>query len=184
MTNRRSFLSSLVGLVAGGAAAAVITTGQVQAESVSACECSPWLVESLAREITTETGEWKEAILRTRDKSKPMVVTRYGCCGCEINLPIGAHHPDWTYTARSLTAQERSTFKREYGNMAGYLLHSGPSDGRFEYRGFILNGRREGWNVSIRSLDRSTLLRQQILASVEQDIRNNGSIREALTNSL
>lgn len=173
MTNRRAFLSSLTGLVVGGAAAMVATReaktesqsvvitvrsndGHIvkvlNADSDKTCECMPELAENLAREIMSDTGEWKESILRTRSKDRPMLATRYGCCGCEVSLASGAHHPDWTYKVRPLTSAERSSFRQEYGNMAGYLLHTGPSDSRFEYRGFILNGRREGWNVSIRTL--------------------------------
>lgn len=109
--------------------------------------------ETLAREIITETGEWKQGIVRAGDrKGKPMIVTRHGCCGCELTLEQGKSHPDWTYQLRHLTTEENRTFHEEYGKVAPLLIGMSMSDG-FQIRGFILNGREEGWNLSVRKIE-------------------------------
>lgn len=155
MTNRRSFLSSLAGASTAAWAIAYVPISEAQAESINrhyaTCECSGMMVEALAHEIINETGGWKEHILSTRKNGGPMVVTRHGCCCIEIALKDGSHHPDWTYTYRQLTIEERRSFHEEYGNSAPLLtcLTFNPT---MEIRGFILNGRREGWNLSVRTI--------------------------------
>lgn len=151
MSTRRNFLSSLCGLLAGVSVSALSTrSATARQSSTSVCGNPCFGVEAVAREIMTETGDWKEELTKHRSKNLPMVVTRYGCCGCEITLREGTHHPDWTYTTRLLTEHEQKTFREEYGNTAPLILALAPTDARFEYRGFILNGRREGWNFSVR----------------------------------
>lgn len=106
-------------------------------------------LETTAREIMQETGEWKQAILRSRTV-KRIFVTHRGCCGCEITLPEGANHPDWQYTRRNLTLAERESFHAEYGQQAPLLLDTNITP-TMRIRGFILDGRREGWNLSVRT---------------------------------
>lgn len=105
-------------------------------------------LEITAREMMEETGEWKQAILKSRT-NKRMLVTHRGCCGCEIALLAGANHPDWKYTRRNLTPSERESFHAQYGQQASFLrgLQITPT---MQIRGFILNGRQEGWNYSVR----------------------------------
>jgi Ni,Fe-hydrogenase I small subunit len=93
-----------------------------------------------------ETGEWKQDLIRTR--TCPLVFTFYGCCGCEVSLPKGAEHPDWNYVRRNLTNNEHASFHDEYGRQAELLLHLEISK-NLNIRGFVLNGRKLGWNLSV-----------------------------------
>jgi hypothetical protein len=104
-------------------------------------------VESLARDLMAETGEWKETIRDRSDGKNPIIVTRRGDCVCEVRLPNGKHHPDWEYKVRTITDDERAAFKEEYGNVAPLLLGM-PMGTDYEIRGFVLNGRIKGWNLS------------------------------------
>jgi hypothetical protein len=108
--------------------------------------------ETLAREIIAETGGWKRDLLRSRKrKDLPMVASRQGCCGCEIRLNDKHHEGEWTYHLRALTTHEKQAFQQEYGRSAALLLHQQMGDG-FKVRGFILNGRKEGWNISVKRI--------------------------------
>lgn len=101
-------------------------------------------VEQLARAFIAETGAWKEDLGR----HGPMVVTLNGQEACEITLPEGAHHPDWIFECRMLTESERLSFLAEYGRV-GYSLILRQVIGGREIRGFILNGRQDGWQLSV-----------------------------------
>jgi hypothetical protein len=119
--------------------------------TVERCECDPqgpFGVESLARVLMAETGEWKEQIRDRRDGKNPIIFTHRGCCCCEISLQAGAHHPDWTYKVRPLSADELSEFRCEYGNTADLLTSVSLGNG-MGIRGFVLNGRIPGWNLSV-----------------------------------
>lgn len=147
--NRREFIAK-----SAGAVAIAVCSGRAVAGNAFTLEplcdnqmCANFL-EATAREMMEETGEWKQAILKSRT-NKRMLVTHGGCCGCEIALPEGAKHPDWQYTRRNLTPAERESFHLEYGQQAPFLrgLQITPTA---QIRGFILNGRQEGWNYSVR----------------------------------
>lgn len=147
--NRRELISK-----GAGAVAIAVCSGRAVAGNAFTLEplcdnqmCANFL-ETTAREIMEETGEWKQAILKNRTV-KRMLVTRTGCCGCEITLPKGSNHPDWQYTRRNLTLAERESFNAEYGRQASFLLGMDISP-TMRVRGFILDGRREGWNLSVR----------------------------------
>lgn len=147
--NRRELLT-----VGAGAVAVACISGRVVAGNGFSLEplcdnqmCVTFL-ETTAREIIEETGEWKQAIFRSRT-NKRALVTHRGCCGCEVTLPEGANHPDWRYTRRNLTPAERESFHKEYGQQASFLLGMDIAP-TMRIRGFILDGRREGWNFSVR----------------------------------
>lgn len=136
-----------------GAAATMCVSGRAVAGNVFAPQslcvnqgCINFL-EATAREIMVETGEWKQGIIRSRSV-KRMLVSRWGCCGCEITLPENANHPDWQYVRRNLTLAEKESFHREYGQQAPLLLGLEVSPG-LKVRGFILDGREMGWNLSV-----------------------------------
>lgn len=104
--------------------------------------------EGVARAIIEETGSWK---LNLHDWTKRvMVVTRDGRSACEIRLTSPGHHPYWTFRRRWLTREERESFRAEYGRSHWLLLGVGISE-RTQIRGFILNGRKDGWNLSTAS---------------------------------
>lgn len=111
--------------------------------------------EDLARKIMSETGEWKETIRDRRDGRNPIVVTVRGCCCCEVTLLDGAHDPEWTFKTRALTVEERQSFHAEYGQQAALLFAMGFPEQRYRIRGFILNGRIPGWNLSVYSKAKS-----------------------------
>lgn len=147
--NRRE----LIGMAAGVVAIAVCRGRAVAGNAFTPeplCDnqmCANFL-ETTAREIMEETGDWKEGILRNRTV-KRMLITRYGCCGCEVTLPTGSSHPNWRYSRRNLTRAERDSFHAEYGRQAPLLLGTNITP-TMQIRGFILDGRREGWNLSVR----------------------------------
>lgn len=150
--NRRELIAK-----SAGAVAIAVCSGRAIAGNAFTVEplcdnqtCANFL-ETTAREIMTETGEWKQAILRGRSV-KWILVTLKGCCGCEITLPKGANHPDWRYVRRNLTTTEREAFHAEYGQQAPLLLGTNITP-IMKIRGFILNGRQEEWNLSVRFID-------------------------------
>lgn len=101
--------------------------------------------EALARTIIRETGSWK---LHLYDWTKRvMVVTRDGQSACEIGLASPSHNPYWTFKRRWLTHEERESFQAEYGRSHWLLMGVGISE-TIPIRGFILNGRKDGWNLS------------------------------------
>lgn len=113
--------------------------------------CTRWFCENFleltAREFIQETGDWKKEMGLPR-AGKPMVYSFYGCCGCQISLDKDGN---WQYERRSLTVGEHRAFKEEYGNQA-YLLHGLEVGNAFQIRGFVLNGRKEGWSLSTKSI--------------------------------
>lgn len=102
-------------------------------------------VEQLARVIIAETGEWKESL----ERRGPMVVTCHGREACEITLPKNAHHPDWVFQRRMLTESEKASFEAEYGRSGHYLILGQQMGTKRQIRGFILNGRLDGWQLSV-----------------------------------
>lgn len=145
--NRRTLLVNSGKAVAGVALLGSVTPAQHVTELSDTHVCSrlcEYHADKLARQIIAETGEWKQSL----ERHGPMVVTTHGQVCCEITLPLGKRHPDWTFTPRSMTRDEQESFMLAYGK-AGfwYLLNSSIGSGRL--RGFILNGRTDGWNVSV-----------------------------------
>lgn len=148
--NRRELLQQ-GGYAAIGTAILIANPNTSAARNAPKCECDPqgpFGVAFLSRVLMAETGEWKEWIRDRRDGRNPIVFTRRGCCCCEISLHNGAHHPDWTYKVRSLSASEEADFRREYGNSADLLTALSLGSG-FVIRGFVLSGRIPGWNLSV-----------------------------------
>lgn len=122
-------------------------TPKAAVETVQPCErfsCSTML-ETLARESIAETAQWKRELGLPR-KGQPMVYSLYGCCGCEVTVDAKG---EWVFTTRPLTQSEQASFKEEYGNQAPLMLAMNPTKS-LEIRGYVLNGRREGWNLSVR----------------------------------
>jgi hypothetical protein len=108
-------------------------------------ECGPYCfqsAETVAREIINETDQWKRGTHNWRNRV--MVVTRCGCAGCEIALRAD----EWQYKQRPLTTEEQRSFKAEYGQVS-FLLLSLDLSPSTRIRGFILNGRKNGWNLSV-----------------------------------
>ena len=146
--NRRSLLRglSLTGLVAMFASAGRSSTAVAGTNSDH--ECGDYCYEqadTVAREIIKETDHWKRQIHDWQ--KRVMVVTRCGHAGCEISL----RDNEWQYKQRALTSDEREGLIREYGRSASLLLVLGFNDST-KIRGFILNGRADGWNLSIERL--------------------------------
>lgn len=112
------------------------------------CEDScAWFNKKLAVRIMDETGDWKETVRDRANGKNPIVVTRAGGHCCEVTLQEGAHHPNWSYKTRLLTKEEHRRFLEEYGQAASLLLGMNVSES-MQIRGFIFNGRVEGWNIS------------------------------------
>ncbi len=146
--NRRSLIRSLVGVAAFVGFAPQVGTAATAGEPQSGHQCTDICfsdAENVARANIKETSGWK---LQTHDWTKRrMVVTRCGQAACEVTLAHPTHHPYREYRCRSLTTEEKASFRAEYGR-AHWLLRMSPD---FEIRGFILNGRCDGWNISVRS---------------------------------
>lgn len=102
-------------------------------------------LESTARQNIEETKTWKAYALRERGDAYSLF-TFYGCCGCEM-IPPDDTNAQWRFRRRNLTAVERELFYHEYGQQAPLLLTGGIAIGA-RIRGFVLNGRRAGWNFS------------------------------------
>lgn len=143
---RRSLLQSL-----GLAGLATLAIGQQNnAEVVGDPEghkCEQFCfdsAETIARQNIAETGSWKESL---HDWStRTMVVTRCGLAGCEVSKETG--RSDWRFRRRALSPDERCSFRDEYGRVAPLLL----TIEVMAIRGFILNGRHDGWNLSTGNL--------------------------------
>lgn len=144
--NRRSLIKSLAGFIALVAAlpkGASASRRNMSTPDVHDCNAFCFdAAEMLARRNIQETGDWK---LKLHDWSnRTMVVTRCGAAACEVSRE-GAI---WKYSRRSLTPKEASEFRAEYGRSHWLLMSQGASGGK-SIRGFILNGRHDGWNLSI-----------------------------------
>lgn len=101
-------------------------------------------VDRVARRIIEETGEWKQSLGRRG----AMIVTDHGQVCCEIVLPADAQHPEWEFTVRDMASRERESFAFEYGH-AGFWYLLGQQMGSRQVRGFIHNGRLDGWQLSV-----------------------------------
>lgn len=140
--NRRTLIRSIVGLAALLGVAPRLVCKSAGETLESDHECGAFCFDSaerIARLNIEETGEWKLAL---HDWSKRrMVVTRCGSAACEVRLASPGHHPYWEYTRRSLSPEEKGSFQAEFGRSHWLLL--------LDFRGFILNGRFNGWKPSV-----------------------------------
>lgn len=148
--NRRSLIRSLVGIAGLIGIPQVIKSRPTSEFAATDHECDAYCfdsAESIARANIEETGEWK---LRMHDWSKRrMVFTRCGAAACGVYLASPSHHPYWEYERRLLTPEETVSFQAEFGRRH-WLLLSGRKDGASSnIRGFILDGRYDGWNLSV-----------------------------------
>lgn len=143
--NRRSLIKSLAGLIAAvGLAPRPMRAAECSANSAADHECGPYCfdsAESMARANINETGGWKLSLHNWNRRT--MVVTRCGEAACEVRRT----RESWEYHRRSLTPEEKTSFHVEYGRVHWMLLAFSRSDARC-IRGFILNGRHDGWNIS------------------------------------
>jgi hypothetical protein len=55
---------------------------------------------------------------------------------------------EWQFKKRLLTIAEQRSFREEYGKQAPLLVGTNVTP-RLRIRGFILNGRKDGWNLSV-----------------------------------
>lgn len=138
--NRRSLIKSLAGLVAFVGAphmAQAVAHGNMDSDSDHECgDYCFYSAESIARANIKETGDWK---LTLHDwSSRRMIVTRCGTAACEVSLDGS----QWQYKKRKLSTEERASFRVEYGRTHWMLLGD-------NVRGFVLNGRYNGWNLSV-----------------------------------
>jgi len=108
--------------------------------------CDEWCgrrAEKLARASIAISGNWKKELHR----HGPMIYTVCGVTGCEVWLSNPSHHPYWEYRVRPMTDAERQSFLDHYGR-AGRLCLVGMPLGSATVRGFVLNGRLDGWQFS------------------------------------
>lgn len=146
--NRRSLIKSLVGVAACVGLSPKVSTATPRDGLKDGHECGDYCfdsAENIARANIKETGTWK---LQLHDWARRrMVVTRCGQAACEVTLASPSHHPYWEYKRRYLTREETESFHAEYGRVH-WLLVSGGIPTNLQIRGFILNGRHDGWNLS------------------------------------
>lgn len=145
---RRSLIKSLVGVAALVGIAPKVSAGSPGDRLKDGHECGDmcfYYAENVARENIKETGSWK---LQSHDWTmRRMVVTHCGQAACEVTLARRTPRPHWEYKRRYLTHEEKESFHAEYGRVHG-LLVSGALSPDLQIRGFILNGRHDGWNFS------------------------------------
>lgn len=138
--NRRSLIK-LAG-IAGVAAMVGGDTRSTAAVETGEHRCNDYCLsaaEAVARANIKETGGWK---LELHDWSaRRMIVTRCGRAGCEVSMK-GAQ---WAFAPRRLASDEIVSFRNEYGVSHWLLLASND----LRIRGFIYNGRHDGWNLSV-----------------------------------
>lgn len=145
--NRRSLIGHSLGAIAVAVVSGRAAAGNIFTEREPLCnnEHCRLSLESVARQNIEETKNWKACALRERGDPYSLF-TFYGCCGCEV-IPPDTGRTDWTFKRRNLTPSERKSFHGEYGRQAGLLLCTDMGSG-MKIRGFILNGRKVGWNLS------------------------------------
>lgn len=147
---RRAIFKSLLGIAAIVGLAPRITayTDNSTDDSHQCVDMCFSVAEDVARANIRETGKWK---LQLHDWTKRrMVVTRCGQAACEVTMTGPSHHPYWEYKRRYLTHEEKTSFHVEYGRSHDLILLFRRDD-PFLFRGFILNGRQDGWNLSVNS---------------------------------
>lgn len=145
--NRRALIGRGLGVVAMTIVGGTTIASNASAPHQPLCDrkwCGLFL-ETTARQNIEETKKWKADALRDRGDSHSLF-TFYGCCGVEATPPT-AKNAEWTFQRRNLTLSERDSFHREYGQQAPLLLCVDIGSGA-RIRGFVLNGRTAGWNLS------------------------------------
>lgn len=145
--NRRLLLGRGLGAVAVAIVSGRAIAGNVLTAHEPLCDkerCRLFL-EPTTRQNIEETKTWKHYALRERGDPYSLF-TFYGCCRCEA-IPPDAKRTEWTFKRRNLTTGERESFHYEYGQQASFLLCTDMESG-MRIRGFILNGRKAGWNLS------------------------------------
>jgi hypothetical protein len=152
--NRRDVFRSLLGMAACYGLTPQIPTVLAENNDNDDHQCGDscfYAAETVAREIIKETGHWKIGL---HDWSKRrMVVTQCGNAACEVRLASPSHYPYWEYCRRRMTSEERASFRAEYGRSHQLILCFRRDGEGFLFRGFVLNGRQDGWNLS---MDRGT----------------------------
>jgi hypothetical protein len=148
MNRRTIFKSILSGIALLGLRPQVLASAN-SARSDDDHDCSDscyHAAEKVAREIIKETGHWKIGL---HDWTKRrMVVTQCGNAACEVGLEALGTPPVWMYRRRRLTSEEKDSFRAEYGRSHDLILCFRRDGERFLFRGFVLNGREDGWNLS------------------------------------
>lgn len=155
--NRRTVFKSLLGVGAMLGLAPLASANIGHADNYDDHQCNDTcfhIAQDLARAIIEEMGDSKIG-LHGWTKRK-MVVTRCGNAACEITLASSSRHPYWEHRQRHLTHEEKTSFRAEYGRSHWLILCFRQGD-PFAYRGFILNGRRDGWDLSINTDKKSTV---------------------------
>lgn len=137
--------------------------------------------EKLLREMIGQSGEmWMLVRDRLPFGAEPIVI----CCNPErayyltrVENYAGDNIPSvngWIIEERPLRMRDAAQFFAEFGS--SWVYWSGAIIKGAPFRAFIKNGRQEGWSIS---LDMKT---DPIVDAVVENIRCNGTIREALTN--
>lgn len=147
--NRRKLLKS-IGVGAASLTLPVVAMGNADNSSDGhtcpdngVCE---WRALTVAKEYIAETGEWNQYV-RGRI-GRPLIYTVCGGTCCEVSLR--GSHPDWEFTTRRMRPDEIKSFREEFGR-TNWLLLGIKLQSNMTVRGFVLDGRREGWNISVRT---------------------------------
>lgn len=143
--DRRSLIKSLTGMAVLLFALPSVTRASASRRPSDNHQCDDYCfdaAEVIARANIAETGDWKLRLYDWRKRS--MIVTRCGVAACEVSRASTPREPHWEYRRRSLTSDEQSSFRAEYGRSHWLLLGFSANN----IRGFILNGRHDGWSIS------------------------------------